>query len=176
MVVKLDPEHVEAVEAEGMDIAMAGTDPVDEFDPELVGRVGFADELVLVDAEQRVEQADLRNRRLADADGADRLALDQLDIEAGQGAHDARDRGGRHPARGAAADDDEAADGIADHAATSAAASAVQAPARRRNRSEEHTSELQSLMRTSYAVFCLKTKKHTQSKSIHQLHNNNYEI
>src|SRR3546814_3455410 len=28
------------------------------------------------------------------------------------------------------------------------------------NRSEEHTSELQSLMRISYAVFCLKTKKH----------------
>src|SRR3546814_4853356 len=27
-------------------------------------------------------------------------------------------------------------------------------------RSEEHTSELQSLMRNSYAVFCLKTKKH----------------
>src|SRR3546814_7894836 len=27
-------------------------------------------------------------------------------------------------------------------------------------RSEEHTSELQSLMRISYAVFCLKTKKH----------------
>src|SRR3546814_8681743 len=28
-----------------------------------------------------------------------------------------------------------------------------------RQRSEEHTSELQSLMRTSYAVFCLKKKK-----------------
>src|SRR3546814_6881382 len=28
-----------------------------------------------------------------------------------------------------------------------------------RNRSEEHTSELQSLIRTSYAVFCLKKKK-----------------
>src|SRR3546814_1842542 len=28
------------------------------------------------------------------------------------------------------------------------------------HRSEEHTSELQSLMRISYAVFCLKTKKH----------------
>src|SRR3546814_10598376 len=27
-------------------------------------------------------------------------------------------------------------------------------------RSEEHTSELQSLMRSSYAVFCLKKKKH----------------
>src|SRR3546814_1092698 len=29
------------------------------------------------------------------------------------------------------------------------------------NRSEEHTSELQSLMRISYAVFCLKKKKTT---------------
>src|SRR3546814_3154893 len=33
-------------------------------------------------------------------------------------------------------------------------------------RSEEHTSELQSLMRISYAVFCLKKKKQTT-------HNNN---
>src|SRR3546814_5182336 len=30
-------------------------------------------------------------------------------------------------------------------------------------RSEEHTSELQSLMRISYAVFCLKKKKHKNS-------------
>src|SRR3546814_1554660 len=30
------------------------------------------------------------------------------------------------------------------------------------NRSEEHTSELQSLMRISYAVFCLKKKKKKQ--------------
>src|SRR3546814_7843275 len=29
-----------------------------------------------------------------------------------------------------------------------------------KRRSEEHTSELQSLMRISYAVFCLKKKKH----------------
>src|SRR3546814_5370029 len=29
-------------------------------------------------------------------------------------------------------------------------------------RSEEHTSELQSLMRTSYAVFCLKKKNNTR--------------
>src|SRR3546814_2157220 len=55
---------------------------------------------------------------------------------------------------------------------------------RRRVRSEEHTSELQSLMRTSYAVFCLKkknpfkhvnnnttpTEKHT--KHIHSLRTN----
>src|SRR3546814_7165044 len=32
-------------------------------------------------------------------------------------------------------------------------------PLGRADRSEEHTSELQSLMRTSYAVFCLKKKK-----------------
>src|SRR3546814_7973486 len=42
------------------------------------------------------------------------------------------------------------------------------------DRSEEHTSELQSLMRISYAVFCLKKKKnmnttdtHTQERTIH---------
>src|SRR3546814_5120030 len=38
------------------------------------------------------------------------------------------------------------------------------------SRSEEHTSELQSLMRISYAVFCLKKKKHT---NIHNTHNRN---
>src|SRR3546814_4182889 len=32
-------------------------------------------------------------------------------------------------------------------------------------RSEEHTSELQSLMRISYAVFCLKKKKTKQTKN-----------
>src|SRR3546814_9895107 len=32
-------------------------------------------------------------------------------------------------------------------------------------RSEEHTSELQSLMRISYAVFCLKKKKHRRYRS-----------
>src|SRR3546814_5313562 len=41
-------------------------------------------------------------------------------------------------------------------------ASGVKGRRRRgRGRSEEHTSELQSLMRISYAVFCLKKKKHT---------------
>src|SRR3546814_4930205 len=33
-------------------------------------------------------------------------------------------------------------------------------------RSEEHTSELQSLMRISYAVFCLKKKKHTKPHNL----------
>src|SRR3546814_5920376 len=37
----------------------------------------------------------------------------------------------------------------------------------RRRRSEEHTSELQSLMRISYAVFCLKKKQNKQLYDIH---------
>src|SRR3546814_1381027 len=37
--------------------------------------------------------------------------------------------------------------------------------AQRLARSEEHTSELQSLMRTSYAVFCLKKQIHQQHQS-----------
>src|SRR3546814_6560067 len=36
------------------------------------------------------------------------------------------------------------------------------------DRSEEHTSELQSLMRISYAVFCLKKKKKTQQLNTHR--------
>src|SRR3546814_5837698 len=41
-------------------------------------------------------------------------------------------------------------------------------------RSEEHTSELQSLMRISYAVFCLKKKKqqHTQAHTLSKQKNN----
>src|SRR3546814_7586681 len=39
------------------------------------------------------------------------------------------------------------------------------------NRSEEHTSELQSLMRTSYAVFCLKKKKTQQQRLTHRTDN-----
>src|SRR3546814_4172540 len=35
-------------------------------------------------------------------------------------------------------------------------------------RSEEHTSELQSLMRISYAVFCLKKKKHKKQRKRQQ--------
>src|SRR3546814_9695119 len=38
---------------------------------------------------------------------------------------------------------------------------------RLRQRSEEHTSELQSLMRISYAVFCLKKKNNTSKSQTH---------
>src|SRR3546814_8034219 len=41
---------------------------------------------------------------------------------------------------------------------------------RSKDRSEEHTSELQSLMRSSYAVFCLK-KKIEQERNLQKSHN-----
>src|SRR3546814_2416077 len=48
--------------------------------------------------------------------------------------------------------------------------------AQRAARSEEHTSELQSLMRISYAVFCLKKKtKYIKSYNIHQYHKDTHK-
>src|SRR3546814_8494136 len=60
----------------------------------------------------------------------------------------------RNPARRAAYDASIAGwpAGASDRPASAGAAAVAE-------RSEEHTSELQSLMRTSYAVFCLKKKK-----------------
>src|SRR3546814_6757630 len=60
--------------------------------------------------------------------------------------------------------------------AAAVASRSVQSPI---GRSEEHTSELQSLMRISYAVFCLKKKKkkkHTklQKIKINQPHQSKY--
>src|SRR3546814_2962628 len=43
-------------------------------------------------------------------------------------------------------------------------------------RSEEHTSELQSLMRISYAVFCLKKKKPEQSTSAYRDSTNHAQL
>src|SRR3546814_7545035 len=42
-------------------------------------------------------------------------------------------------------------------------------------RSEEHTSELQSLMRISYAVFCLKKKKNNKLNKIKEVIQNRQE-
>src|SRR3546814_9499005 len=55
------------------------------------------------------------------------------------------------------------------HAASAHALIAIVTPMKIRKpattrRSEEHTSELQSLMRISYAVFCLKKKTHKHNK------------
>src|SRR3546814_6362957 len=47
---------------------------------------------------------------------------------------------------------------------------------RRLHRSEAHTSELQSLMRISYAVFCLKKKKKQQQHDVTQKHTKQKKI
>src|SRR3546814_10186651 len=57
------------------------------------------------------------------------------------------------------------ATGVTDHAGESEAVSSKNCMTTFRSRSEEHTSELQSLMRISYAVFCLTKKK--QAKTSH---------
>src|SRR3546814_2570120 len=55
---------------------------------------------------------------------------------------------------------------VADHALRLGDAAAVLAD---EARSEEHTSELQSLMRISYAVFCLKKKNNNKTKTRQQI-------
>src|SRR3546814_7363570 len=54
--------------------------------------------------------------------------------------------------------------GLADGLAENQADATRYRPARCGQRSEEHTSELQSLMRISYAVFCLKKTIHNLSR------------
>src|SRR3546814_4013953 len=75
--------------------------------------------------------------------------------------------GGGHPPRGAAAGDHDRIRGLLHRRSLSqrvsrtneGAAAPSEAATSGGSRSEEHTSELQSLMRISYAVFCLKKKK-----------------
>src|SRR3546814_9739227 len=82
-----------------------------------------------------------------------------------------RKRDCRKPDRRAAADSGSD-DGTSDR--TNSRATGRCEPQQRRKdwRSEEHTSELQSLMRISYAVFCLqkKKKKTTTTKTTQQQH------
>src|SRR3546814_5260937 len=75
-----------------------------------------------------------------------------------------RDRDGRRPAAAVAAALHRRARGAANTFSGAGGRDGIPdrargAPRHRRPRSEEHTSELQSLMRISYAVFCLKKKK-----------------
>src|SRR3546814_7135285 len=97
-------------------------------------------------------------RRSGDVPGGDRRSLeaDQLQLPdfPGRSAGDPAlaHRGGGDRRRGAAAP-------LLDHRLPAALADDLLP--HRRQRSEEHTSELQSLMRISYAVFCLKKKNTT---------------
>src|SRR3546814_2433181 len=70
-----------------------------------------------------------------------------------------RRRGGDHPAPDLHGPHLAAIADIERPASRASSCLAGAAPDDRHRRSEEHTSELQSLMRISYAVFCLKKKK-----------------
>src|SRR3546814_5003394 len=72
---------------------------------------------------------------------------------------------GKHHRRGEAAGAGRAAADRRTAQRAGRAAGQGTGPRPRHHRSEEHTSELQSLMRISYAVFCLKKKKN-QAKII----------
>src|SRR3546814_2800540 len=116
-------------------------------------------------------------RRAADGRG-DELSLAEIDDEARPDGHvqNALDQGagGRQ-----VADDDGIAVVVVDRAdlaeqretvvALARGARRLDRPRPRRGmveqRSEEHTSELQSLMRISYAVFCLKKKTKTRDEN-----------
>src|SRR5690349_20666674 len=87
-----------------MDIAVAEPRPVDELDAELERGLGARHQLALVDADAPVEEADVRQRRLAHPDDADLARLDQPDVALRRSV-DGRERRGRHPPGRTTADD-----------------------------------------------------------------------
>src|SRR3546814_6715746 len=77
-------------------------------------------------------------------------------------------------ASGATATKGRAADRIRQRSAARCVCDDGKLGRREPHRSEEHTSELQSLMRISYAVFCLKKKKKTRRYK-YQTHKQNMQ-
>ena len=108
-----DQSDVAADIPERMHVAVVGLPPAVERDAELERAAGRAEERILVEAQRLVEQANLRDRRLADADRADLFGFDQPDAVAALQQRPQRRR--RHPARGAAAGDDDRGSGGIGH-------------------------------------------------------------
>src|SRR5438270_10728494 len=109
-----------------MEVAVVWPQPVDEFDAQLEGAFGGADEFVFIDLQHLVEQLNDRDGRFADADDADFLRFDERDPEPlgwerlGQGRC-------CHPTGGAAARNDNASDRVG-HAARARQKRSMKAP------------------------------------------------
>src|SRR3546814_2565461 len=106
--------------------------------------------------EAREPACEPRHRR-RDDEGGELVALDVVALEAGALLVLADCR--QHVAEGRAQQpQQQEEDAEGDRCAESVVGPAVAQIDRPEGRSEEHTSELQSLMRISYAVFCLNNK------------------
>src|SRR3546814_9112011 len=106
----------------------------------------------------------MKQRHRMQIDGARTIAHLRL-VRAGHGAHDRLRKHDTLRQTGGAARKDEGGDiGIRPVGPVAAAALG--------KRSEEHTSELQSLIRISYAVFCLKNKNTKTKHKLNHIHMN----
>src|SRR3546814_1742197 len=97
----------------------------------------------------------------SDVCSSDLKRLAKRGDERGEGKRRADLFGRDHPGRRQVRHQPASSRERASAAATVAVRRACSAPSAISTRSEEHTSELQSLMRISYAVFCLKKKQIT---------------
>ncbi len=96
--------------SEPVNVGVADFAPIDELDPELERALHLAHEFRLVDLEQLVERAQVRHRRLADADDADLLGFNQMDRQPAAERLGQRRRG--HPACRATTNDGDSLNAV----------------------------------------------------------------
>src|SRR3546814_1524694 len=103
-----------------------------------------------------------------------RDVLHRLVLGAGVVLGDPHDHAGQHQADQRAAVQVRRAEAVVGHQLGGDRVERDRRQHRRHDRSEEHTSELQQLMRISYAVFRLKTKQYPHTPAHHTTHQYTY--
>ena len=79
MVMKGNAANVLTEHSERMDVAVALSPPVTEFDAQFEGRLRPPHKIGFVDAQRRVEKADMRHRRFAHAHCPDLFGFNETD-------------------------------------------------------------------------------------------------